>query len=89
MFGVETGDVEALNLCTVVAKRKAKWPPQGQATEDMRRPDWPLQGVGYECDPSLLKSTGTCKPEGELPILKSAGSRHLVVKTEIAEIVAR
>ena len=29
VFAVETGDVEALNLCTVEARRKAKWPPQG------------------------------------------------------------
>ena len=34
------GNVEAPDLCTVKAKRKAKWPPQGQATEDKRGPDW-------------------------------------------------
>ena len=82
MFAVETGDIEALNLCTVEAKRKAKWTPQRQATEDMRRPNWP------PCDPTTLKGTGTCRPEGELAI-KSAASRHLEAKTEIAKIVAR
>ena len=29
VFAVETSDIEALNQCTVEAKRKAKWPPQG------------------------------------------------------------
>jgi hypothetical protein len=37
---VEMGDVEAPNLRTVEAKRKAKWHPQGQATEQKHRPDW-------------------------------------------------
>jgi hypothetical protein len=60
------GDVEAPNPCTVEAKRKAKWPPRGQATEHKRGPDRPPRGVPYGCDPNVLKSTGTCKPEGEL-----------------------
>jgi hypothetical protein len=39
------------------------------------------QDVPYERDPNHLKSTGTCKPEGELAILKSAAPGHLEVKT--------
>ena len=38
-IAVEMGDAEAPNLRTVEAKRKAKWPPQGQATEQRRGPD--------------------------------------------------
>ena len=37
-MAVEIGDVEALNLRTVEAKQKAKWPSQEQATEQRRGP---------------------------------------------------
>jgi hypothetical protein len=77
----EMGDVEAPNPRTVEAKRKAKWPPRRQATEHKRGPDWLPREVPYERDPNHLKSTGTCKPEGELAILKSAAPGHLEVKT--------
>jgi hypothetical protein len=56
----------------VEAKRKAKWPPRGQATEHKRGPDRLPREVPYDRDPNDLKSTGTFKPEGELAILKSA-----------------
>lgn len=39
-MAVEIGDVKALNLHTVEAKQKAKWPLQGQATEQRRGPAW-------------------------------------------------
>jgi hypothetical protein len=70
-LAVEMGDVEAPNLRTVEAKRKAKWRPRGQATEQKHGPDWLPREVPYLRDPNNLKSTGTCKPEGELAILKS------------------
>jgi hypothetical protein len=35
--------------------------------------------------PNVLKSTGTCKPEGELAILKSAAPGHLKVRTRYIE----
>jgi hypothetical protein len=70
-MAVEMDDIEAPNLRTVEAKRKAKWPPQGQATEQRRAPGLLPREMLYECDPNDLKSTGTCKPEGELAILKS------------------
>jgi hypothetical protein len=38
-LAVEMGDIEAPNLRTVEAKRKDKWPPQGQATEQKYGPD--------------------------------------------------
>jgi hypothetical protein len=69
-MAVKMHDVEAPNLRTVEAKRKAKWPPQGQATEQRHGPDQLPQEVLYERDPNDLKSTDTCKPEGELAILK-------------------
>ena len=58
MFAVKAGYIEVLNLCTVEAKRKAKWHPQGQAAEDMRRRDWPLREVRYECDPEYPEEHG-------------------------------
>jgi hypothetical protein len=79
------GDVEAPNPCTVEAKRKAKWPPRGQATEHKRGPDRPPRGVPYGCDPTVLKSTGTSKPEGELVVLKNAAPGDLNGKTWYVE----
>jgi hypothetical protein len=80
-FVVKMGDVEAPNPFTVEAKRKAKWPlRRGQATKRKRGPDWPPREMLYECDPNILKSTGTCKPDGELAILKSAAPGHLEVE---------
>lgn len=83
VFAVKTGDVEAPNPCMVEEdehnEHKAKWPPRGQAAE--RRPDWPPREVPYECDPSALNSTGTCKPKDELTVLKSPASIHVEVKT--------
>ncbi|KAF8489964.1 hypothetical protein F5888DRAFT_1743333 [Russula emetica] len=80
-FAVEMGDVKTPNPCMVEAKRKAKWPPRGQATEQKHRPDRPPREVLYKCDPNVLKRTGTCKPEDELAILKSAAPGHLEVRT--------
>ena len=37
-MAVEIDDVEVLNLRTVEAKQKAKWPPQGQAIEQRHGP---------------------------------------------------
>ncbi|KAF8491208.1 hypothetical protein F5888DRAFT_1737803 [Russula emetica] len=62
-LAVEMGNVKAPNPCTVEAKRKAKWPPRGQATEQKHGPDQQPREVLYECDPNVLKRTGTCKPE--------------------------
>jgi hypothetical protein len=63
---VELGDVEAPNLRTVEAKQKAKWPLQGQATEQRHGP-----GQLPREAPNDLKNTGTCKPVGEPTILRS------------------
>jgi hypothetical protein len=74
VFAVEMGDIEAPNPRTVEAKRKAKWPPRGQATEHKHGPDQPPREVLYRC---VLKNTGTCKPGGELAILKRAAPGYL------------
>ena len=47
-FAVEMGDVEAPNPHTVEAKRTAKWPPRGLATEHKRGPDQLPREVLYE-----------------------------------------
>jgi hypothetical protein len=52
------GNIKAPNPGTVEAKRKAKWPPRGQATEHKHGPDQPPREVLYECDPNVLKSAG-------------------------------
>jgi hypothetical protein len=61
-MAVEMSDVQAPNLGTVEAQREAKWPPQGQATEQRRGPGQLPREVLYERDPVDLKITGTCKP---------------------------
>ncbi|KAF8489659.1 hypothetical protein F5888DRAFT_1870139 [Russula emetica] len=76
-IAVRTGNVKAPDPCTVEAKRKAKWPPRVQATEHKHRPEWLPQEVPYRCDPDDLNGTGTCKPEDELAVLKSACNRLL------------
>jgi hypothetical protein len=38
-LSVEMGNIKAPSLCMVEAKRKAKWPLRGQATEQKRGPD--------------------------------------------------
>ena len=80
-LAVEMGNIEAPNRCTVEAKRKAEWPPRGQATEHKRGPDRPPRKVPYKSDPNVLNGTGACKPKGELDVLKSAAPGHLEVKT--------
>ena len=76
-FEVEVGNVEAPNPRTVEAKRRSKGPPQRHATEGERGPDQPPQGVPHEHDPSVLKDTGTCKPEGVLTALERADPGRL------------
>jgi hypothetical protein len=61
-MAVEMRDVQAPNLRMVEAKRKAKWPPQGQETGQRRGPGLLPREVLHERDPNDLKSTGTCKP---------------------------
>jgi len=73
-FAAEMGDVEVPNPCTVKA-------PRGQATEGKRGFDRPTREVPYEGDPNVLKGTGTCKPEGELAVLKSTAPGYLEGKT--------
>ena len=68
---VEMGDVQAPNLRTVEAKRETNWPPRGQATEQRHGHGQLPREVLYERGPNNLKSTGTCKPKGELASLKS------------------
>jgi len=80
-FAVEKGDVEAPNAHMVEALRKAKWPPQRQATECERGPDWSPRKILHKPNPNALKGTGTCKPEGELAVLKSAARGNLEGKT--------
>ena len=82
---IERGEVEAPNPCTVEATRRTKWPPRGQATEDGHGPDLPPRKAPCERDPNTLKGTGTCKPEGELAILKSAAPGQLEVKVRTRE----
>ena len=60
------------NAGTVEAKCKAEWPLQGQATEGECRPDRSPQTVLHKHNTNVLKGAGTCKPEGELVILKNA-----------------
>jgi len=74
-IAVEMGEIKTLNPHTIKAKRKAKWPPQGQPTECEDRPDWSPRGVLHKHDWYALKGTGTCKPEDEQVILKSAAHR--------------
>ena len=79
---VEIGDIEAPND----AKRKAKWPPQGQAAEHEPGPEWsPRRGAARaqpeglgryghlqaQAELATLKGTGTCKPEGGSTDLKN------------------
>ncbi len=71
-LAVEMGEIEAPNPRTVEAKCKTKWPPRGQTAERERVPDWSPREVLHKCNPNVLKSTGNCKPEGELAALKSA-----------------
>src|SRR5450631_1525948 len=78
-FAVDMGDVDAPNPCTVEAKRKAMWPLRGQATEHKHGRDQPPRGA-IQVHPSVLKSAGTYKPEGELAILKSAAPGYLKVR---------
>jgi hypothetical protein len=73
-FAVEKGDVEAPNARTVEAQRKAKWPPQKQATERERRPDWSPRRIVRKPNPNALKGTGTCKPESEFGRLEERRS---------------
>lgn len=73
-------DVEAPIPCMVEAKRKAEWPPQGQATQHECGPDRPdrsPQKVPPEHDPNVLEGTGTCKPGCRPTTLRSADAGHL------------
>ena len=65
------------SLRTVEAKREAKWPPQGQSTEQRRRPGQLPREVLHERSPDDLSNTGTRKPEGELAILTGGDGGHL------------
>jgi hypothetical protein len=80
-LAVEMGEIEAPNPRTVEAKRKTKWPPRGQTAERERVPDWSPREVLRKRNPNVLKSTGNCKPEGELAALKSAAPRDLEGKS--------
>ena len=55
--------------------------PPGQATEREHGPDWLLQSILCKPNMNALKGTGTCKPEGELAVLKSAARGNLEGKT--------
>ena len=87
-FAVEMGDVEAPNVRMVEARHEARWPLRRLATEHERGPnqppreapyergpDWPPE-TSYEHDPSILKSTGNCKPEDEPATLRTAAPGH-------------
>ena len=65
------------SLSTVEAKCEAKWPPQGQATEQRREPGQLPREALYERGPDGLRRTGICKPEGELAILTGGDGDHL------------
>ena len=68
-FMVEMGDIKAPNVRTVEAKCRAKWPPQGQAAERMRGPEWFQGGVLRGHNPKALEGTFICKPEVKLVTL--------------------
>jgi hypothetical protein len=91
------GDVEAPNARMVEAKHEAKWPLRGLATKHEcgpnqppqevpyeHRPYWPPE-TSYEHDPSILKSTGNCKPEDELATLKTAAPGHPDMRSQHRE----
>ena len=63
-------------------ERRPDWPPREALYE--RGPDWPPE-TSYEHDPSILKSTGTCKPEDEPATLKSAAPGHPDVRSQHRE----
>jgi len=74
------GKVEAPNPGMVEAKRKAKWPARGQATERECRPGQSPQEGPYGRNQKVLRTAGACKPEDErreLATLKCAAPGHL------------
>jgi hypothetical protein len=70
------GDHQGLGKCrgSVARERSCHawlWPYAWRGTEQKHGPDRLPREVPYKRDPNDLKITGTCKPEGELAILKS------------------
>jgi hypothetical protein len=63
-------------------EHRPDWPPKEVPYE--HRPDWPPE-TSYKHDPthpSILKSTGTCKPEDKLATLISAAPGHSNVRSQ-------